>query len=152
MSMGMMMRRKKMASGGSMPCAAHGMEMCDMCHGGKMMAEGGLMEEEASGYPSMPSEHDEMNESADHEDDEMIARIMKKRMMSKGGQVANDTSPITDSKPAQYDDLVLRDDLESSYTGANSGDYLGNEQLDKDEHDIISRIMKKRKDKNPRPA
>lgn len=78
--------------------------------------------------------------------------VVKK--FSEGGKVANDTSPITDDMPAQYDDLVLRDDLESSYTGENSGDELGNEALDEEEEDLIAKIMKSRskKDSMPRPA
>lgn len=89
------------------------------------------------------------------EDADMIARIMHKRKMySEGGMVANDDEPIADEMPAQYDDLALRDDLESSYTGANSGDELGNKAMDEEDHDVVNRIMKSRakKDKMPRPA
>ncbi len=69
---------------------------------------------------------------------------------SEGGQIANDTSKVDpDSEHAQYDDLVLRDDLEFSYTGNNSGDKLGDESLDDEEQDMIDEIMKERK---KRPA
>ncbi len=83
----------------------------------------------------------------------MVDRIMLK--MSKGGQVANDTMDNrADTKEAQFDDLVLRDDLESDYTGANSGDELGNAAMDENDRDLISRIMRSRakKDRLPRPA
>ena len=45
--------------------------------------------------------------------------------------------------------LIIR-----GYTGANSGDEIGNEQEDEDRRDIVSRIMKSRRlmDRNPRPA
>ncbi len=86
----------------------------------------------------------------------MIDHIMKKRAYSKGGMVANDvgTGQEADKLPNQFDDLVLRDDLESSYTGANSGDELGNAQEDEDRRDIVAMIMKsrKKKDRLPSPA
>jgi len=63
-----------------------------------------------------------------------------RRRMSKGGMVANETKPMVDSKEAEYDDLVLRDDLDFSYTGKNSGDELG--------EDMISRVRRRRQ----RPA
>lgn len=90
------------------------------------------------------------------DDDDLVMRIMKKRY-SEGGMVANDTGEgqSADEMPNQFDDLVLRDDLESTYgDDDNSGDMLGNEQEDEDRKDIVSRIMKsqKKKDKNPRPA
>ena len=78
---------------------------------------------------------------------------------SRGGQVANaehgmDDDDLAGFSPAEYDDLVLRaDDMEGAdYTGANSGDELGNAQEDEDQRDIVSRIMRSRrmKDRNPR--
>ena len=76
---------------------------------------------------------------------------------SQGGKVANDTGTgqEADKLPNQYDDLVLRDDLESSYgDDDNAGDALGNAQEDKDRSDIVARIMKsrKKKDRLPSPA
>src|SRR6185312_16954339 len=56
----------------------------------------------------------------------LIDRIMRKHY-SKGGQVANDVGVAeADKLPAEYDDLVLRDDdmEDADYTGANSGDEL----------------------------
>jgi hypothetical protein len=88
-----------------------------------------------------------------------IDRIMgKRKKMSEGGMVANggddDLETMADGKPNNFDDLALRDDLESSYTGANSGDERGNAQEDMDRRDAVSRIMRQRKMKqsNPRPA
>lgn len=79
------------------------------------------------------------------DDEELIKRIMNKR---------NATPPITDEEPAEYDDLVLRDDLHADYTGANSGDEHGNKTHDEEDKDIVSRVMRSRakKDRNPRPA
>lgn len=117
-------------------------------------AQGGFVEdEEESGYESMPGFHDKMNMGAMDEDEDMISRIMKQRY-SKGGMVSNKTEMSADFEPNDFDDLVKDDDLEFNYTGANSGDEIGNKQEDEDRHDIISRIMKSRKlkDRMPRPA
>ncbi len=71
----------------------------------------------------------------------------KRKQYSKGGEVANDTPPIADGMEAEYDDLVLDDSLEDD-SGA------GNEKGDSRVHDdMVDRIMlKKKKDKLPRPA
>lgn len=85
----------------------------------------------------------------------MVDRIMKARKYSQGGMVANDVGVAeADKLPAEYDDLVLRDDLEFSYDAANSGDELGSEAQDERDADMVSRIMRSRakKDRNPRPA
>lgn len=149
----------------------------------KGLAKGGFIhEEKASGYHSMPEDHEKMNEAAmmetnkklgqhmvdmqastSQEEQDMIDRIMMKRSKdlssldrySEGGKVANETDiDCADSMPAQFDDLVLRDDLKSSYDGINAGDYLDNEQENEDRKDIIARIMasRKKKDKLPNPA
>lgn len=126
-----------------------------MCNGGAY-ADGGMVEEEkASGEEEHEDPAPEANESADLEDADMIERIMKKRGYSKGGMVANDVGIAeADKLPAEYDDLVLRDDLESSYDADNSGDKLGNAAMDERDEDMVSRIMRSRakKDKLPRPA
>lgn len=76
---------------------------------------------------------------------DMVGRIMKKHY-SEGGQVANDVGVAeADKAPAEYDDLVLRDDLESEYDGDNSGDKLGNDAMDERDADMIARVMKSRK-------
>ncbi len=115
-------------------------------------------EEEASGFVSHEGNHISHNEAAESEDDEMIARIMSKReqMYSKGGRVANDDHAFEYEfeEPANHDDLSRRDNLSFAYTGANSGDELGDERLDHDNNDIVSRVMKSRrkKDRLPNPA
>jgi hypothetical protein len=80
--------------------------------------------------------------------------VVDRIMMSRGGKVANETEDLVDFAPNQFDDLVLRDDLEQSYTGANSGDHLGNMAEDERERDMIAKIMKSRalKGRMPRPA
>jgi len=97
--------------------------------------------------------YDEEKENYAHGD--MVRGIMKKRY-SKGGQVANDVGDgqDADKKENQFDDLVLRDDLEEHYTGANSGDELDNAGEDERRRDIVAKIMKSRKlkDRLPRPA
>lgn len=98
-------------------------------------------------------------QSKDHEMD-MVGKIMKQRqkMFSKGGMVANggedELSHMADGKPNNFDDLALRDDLDFSYDGANSGDEIGNAREDHDRSDIVAKIMasRRKKDKMPRPA
>lgn len=129
----------------------------------KKMAAGGQMD---SGYMAMPEEREVMNKAAQDEDElayahggDVVDRVMKKRkMFSEGGRVSNggddDFEKMADSRPNNFDDLALRDDLESSNSGANAGDFLGNEQEDMDRKDIVDRIMRQRsmKQRNPRPA
>lgn len=113
----------------------------------------GFHDESYMGHQHDP--HDEYSETEDGDGTELVGRIMKQRqqMYSEGGRVANSDKPMADGMKAEYDDLHLRDDLESSYTGENSGDELGDAQEDKDRADIVSRIMKSRakKDRLPNP-
>lgn len=92
-----------------------------------------------------------------HQDDshemDMVDRVMKKRgqCYSEGGKVANmDSGESTDdpesfakSDPNEFDDLAMRDDLESDYTGENSGDEDGSEL----NQDFVGKIMRKRSKK-----
>jgi hypothetical protein len=79
---------------------------------------------------------------------------------SEGGKVANqehgpNNNDMAGFSPNEFDDLVLRDDLESTYgDDDNSGDSLDNDQENDDRDDIIARIMKSRakKDRLPNPA
>jgi hypothetical protein len=128
-----------------------------MCSGGDMMAEGGEVNEKAEYDPKedpMPKD----NEAANMEDADMIARIMHKRKMySEGGQVANDVGIAeADKEPAEYDDLVLRDDdmEDADYDGENSGDMKGDADQDARDADTIAKVMssRKKKDRMPRPA
>lgn len=109
---------------------------------GTWMAEGGMLTDD--GY-----------QDEDHEMD-MVGRIMSQRqkMFSKGGRVANQDSIEAGFSPNEFDDLHLRDELESSYTGANSGDELSSDGEDERRRDMVSRIMasRRKKDKLPRPA
>ncbi len=84
----------------------------------------------------------------------MVDRVMA-RKMSKGGMVANTDLPEADFEPNEFDDLHLRDDLESHYTGANSGDELSSNGEDERRRDMVRRIMAsrgKRAGHNPKPA
>lgn len=238
---------KKMAKGGM--CDEHGLSMCEMCHGGKAMADGGeikgihhpaldksgfseagvharkiknpsnmwlseehrniakdaheqvinemkvmknkdrkyladggVVDDDSFGHEAEPGDvspspspepsrrqaliHSLKNAFGDADSAEaaeghahggdIIDHVMRKRMMSRGGQVANDvgTGAEADMEPNQFDDLVLRDGLEEHYTGANSGDEIGNAQEDADRRDIVAMIMKsrKKKDRLPVPA
>lgn len=79
---------------------------------------------------------------------DMVDKIMAKRM-AKGGDVTAD---------AESNDFDVLDEMgehhEADYTGANSGDGFGNAEMDENDRDLISRIMRSRakKDSMPRPA
>ena len=138
----------------------------------KMMADGGFVsKEKMSGYEdhdsgAMTSDYPSMDLNQLGDEDEgagggneinpFVMKIMMGRAKgySEGGQVANEQGPLADHDPNEFDDLALRDDLESSYTGANSGDELGNTQEDEDRANIIKKIMQSRakRDRNPRLA
>jgi hypothetical protein len=143
-------RAKQMGYGGMAKggMCKHGEMNCEMCHGG-MMAEGGMAHAEDD-YDPMEKPRSKRNDAAEMEDDDMVDRIMRKRM-SEGGRVANDDEVTADFEPNEFDDLVKDDHLEAHYPGSEE---LGDEQEDMDRHDIVSRIMRSRmkKDRNPRPA
>ena len=139
---------------------AKGGEVCHMCAGGscpKHMTDGG--EVRGRKWSDMGREIEpshEYPEEREVEDDDMVTRIMKKRRYSEGGRVANEDHGPRDSRLAgfeqnEFDDLALRDDLEDSDTGRNSGDEIGDRREDKDNRDIVSRIMESRKLKNRMP-
>ncbi len=81
---------------------------------------------------------------------DVVDRIVKR--MSEGGMIANDTTEDrADEQPAQFDDLVARDDLAFAETGANSGDLDGAPKADMDDDDdIVERVMKKIRQTMPR--
>lgn len=127
----------------------------------KGLAHGGEVDEEASGYVMHPEDEDMHNSAAMHKDEEMdnedmVGKILRKRMLSKGGEVANNDHEFEAEfhEPDNFDDLTLRDGLEEHYTGANSGDELSDAQEDKDRNDIVKKIMSSlaKKDRMPRPA
>lgn len=109
--------------------------------------------------------HPDMQASTSMSEEDLVDRIMAQReksfsgldRFSKGGQVANDTGTgeEADKLPNQFDDLVLDDELTSTYgDDDNSGDNLGNAQEDEDRKDIVARIMasRRKKDRLPNPA
>lgn len=105
----------------------------------KLYAEGGMCGDEC-GYP------------CDTHGEDMVSKVLGERM-SKGGMIANDEEVHADEMPNEFDDLVLRDDLELSYDGANSGDELGDTDEDKKHNQMVAMaMMKRRKQHNPRPA
>lgn len=100
---------------------------------------------------------DNYSDEEDGDGTDMVGRIMAKRqrMFSEGGKVSNQDELEADFSPNEFDDLHLRDDLEQHDTGANSGDYDGDEGEDERRDDIVSRIMRSRRKgpgHNPRPA
>ena len=87
-----------------------------------------------------------------HVGDVVGAAMHKRKMMSEGGMVADDIEPVADSEPNQFDELAKDDDLDFSYTAEDSGDEDGDSALDDDSDDVVSRAMKARKGRMPRPA
>jgi hypothetical protein len=122
-----------------------------------------MIHEQASGFvdetaPNRMPNHQgltDMGEQDDSHERQMVrdAIVRRKQMLSQGGKVANSDEPTSDFMPNEFDDLNLRDGLEFSYTGANSGDEDGNPDPDKEMNDMIAKaMMKRRKQTNPRPA
>lgn len=164
-----MSKRAKEAARGE-PCEAHGADMCEMCHGGKAMADGGYVdEEEVEPSPSpSPSPRPVVDQEKAKKfstafkgfaeggevDEGLVERIMHKRGNTPGAE-ANYTGPHVEFEDNQFDDLVKDNNMGTAadYTGANSGDELGNAQEDEDRRDIISMVMKSRrkKDRLPNP-
>jgi hypothetical protein len=110
---------------------------------GVRMSEGGMLTD--SGYQDQAHMLD------------MVGRVMAQyqRMYSEGGKVANQDSIVAGFMPNEFDDLHLRDGLEFSDTGANSGDELSSDGEDERRRDMVNRIMRsraKRPGHNPRPA
>lgn len=114
-------------------------------------AKGGEVNEKAE-YDPVEEPGPVHNEAAAMEDADMIARIMHKRKeYSQGGMVANDSAPIADEMPAEYDDLVLDDTMEDN---SSAGNEHGDAAQDERDGDVIAKIMRSRakKDRMPRPA
>jgi hypothetical protein len=86
----------------------------------------------------------------EHKALDMVGKIMD-RHYSKGGMVANETPPIADSMPNEFDELVLTGGLEDS---SGPGNEIGNEELEDEDQDVVSKILssRKKKDRMPRPA
>lgn len=116
-------------------------------HGGMMHKMGGH-HDSTHGYPGHHAHGGDIV-------DEVLAKH-KMKHYSEGGRLANDTEIEAGFKPNQFDDLVLRDDLEDHHnTGADDGDFIGDEREDHDRHDIVEHIMnsvKKKKERMPYPA
>ena len=83
---------------------------------------------------------------------DLIEKVMKKHGYSHGGRVANEEHWTADFEPNEFNVLPHEDDLEFSYTGESAGDYDADHHEQEEDHDLISRIMRKRKQHNPRPA
>lgn len=135
---------KKMAHGGMLTHDGYESECNEHCdHPGKPHPQ-------ASGYVDHEGDDVKHNHMAMKEDDDMIGRLMKKHMYSKGGMVANDTPDIADFEDNEFDDLVKDDHLESKQH--DYGDHDGN-KYGADHEDMISKVMMKRKKQhNPNPA
>lgn len=112
----------------------------------KLLAHGGMAGDYQSSCTAdcnSPCEVHNMGE-------DLVGQVLKGRKMSQGGKVANEQGSGVDGLPNEFDDLALRDDLEFSYTGANSGDERGDSSL---LDDAVAKVMlRRRKQHNPKPA
>lgn len=82
---------------------------------------------------------------------DIVSKAMAKRM-AKGGVVSNDDEDRdVEFEKDEFDDLEKDDHLEASDSGS---DEIGDERLEDDDRDIVSRVMKSRRkgDRMPRPA
>lgn len=114
---------------------------------GQKCAKGGEVDEKGE-YDPMQNPQPKDNEAANMEDADMIARIMHKRKeYAKGGLVANEDAPIADAMPAEFDDMEVDDHLEDD---SGAGNEIGDDDVGDDPIDRI--MMKRKKDKMPRPA
>lgn len=111
--------------------------------------------EEASGFvdetaPNRMPNHQGLTDGGEQDsshDMGIMGRAMKRHMMSRGGKVANSDELTAGFEPNEFDDLHLRDDLESEYTGENSGDEIGNSAEEKRRKNMIMRAMLRMKKK-----
>jgi hypothetical protein len=140
--------KKRMAKGGMAMCA-HGGDPsgCEMC-----MADGGEVAQDP-GPPVDPDKakkaEESMRKAFGYADGDMVERAMQKRMAESGEE-----EPVADFEDNDFDRMdQIGEEHDADYSGANSGDEDGNAALDEDEDDLVMRAMMKRhKDKNPRPA
>lgn len=80
-------------------------------------------------------------------DDDLVNRAMSKRY-ADGGDVS-----LADFEENNFDYLDKKGGAEEfSYTAENSGDNLGSDYLEDENDDLVSRAMRSRKQRNPRPA
>ncbi len=108
-------------------------------------------------YEGNPGNSHDQYQSEAHEMD-MVGRILKQlqHRYAKGGMVEAGDEHEAEFAPDEFDELETNppDTHRADYTGANSGDHIGDEQEDMDRHDIVSRVMKSRRKKDhlPNPA
>jgi len=122
----------------------------------KDMAEEEAMMASQMPQPGMePQEPEQPQQPMMARGGELVDKIMSKRMnkadcYSEGGMVANDTIH-GDHSIDQYDDLVLRDDLDG--TQPEDSNEHGNEELKSEDADMVSKIMasRRKKDRLPNP-
>jgi hypothetical protein len=84
-------------------------------------------------------------EGGEVEDDDIVGSIMRKR---KG---TFEDEPTADFEDADYS-LPDDDHADAEYTDKNSGDEDGEPHEDMDDEDVVTHIMRKRRERNPRPA
>lgn len=104
-------------------CSACGGKGCKMCYGGSAK---------------------KMAEGGMADDDDIVGSIMKKRR-------GFEDEPVADFEDADYS-LPDDDHEDANYTGKNSGDEDGAPAEDMDDEDVVTHIMRKRRERNPRPA
>lgn len=141
--------RAMMAFGGEARAETEDDRMLNQHGDEEVGAEGTADDNEAE--PDRMVEHPVENQ-ADVED--MVGKIMAQRgkHFSEGGEVANDDEITAGFLPNEFDDLALRDGLEQSYTGANSGDELGNASEEERRRAMVAEIMRGRRGRERMPS
>lgn len=129
------MKRKKMSKGGDPYSKMEESKRPNMASGGTVKSGDPEMDYAEGGEVDIPPVSEEE-----------AKKFKEGANFSKGGQVANSDKPIADGMKAEYDDLHLRDDLEFSDTGANSGDEKGDPRSH-EKDDLVSRAMLRKKAK-----
>jgi hypothetical protein len=89
---------------------------------------------------------EEGHQDENHEED-LVGKILRKRqhMYSKGGMVANEMHrEFANRQPAKYDYLAKYDDMADHHSAGNLHGSKLNQEPVHEEHDIVSRILRKR--------
>lgn len=89
---------------------------------------------------------EEGHQDENHEED-LVGKILRKRqhMYSKGGMVANEMHrEFANRQPAEYDYLAKYDDMADHHSAGNLHGSKLNQEPVHEEHDIVSRILRKR--------
>ncbi len=123
-------------------CYAHGTEMCEMCHGGKMMAEGGHADDAGHRYKDVKGVNREYEPGISGTGiSEAGQRVRAAHSIRKhGGRESNATLYEDVAKDKHKDTLRELKSMKKPHLYAEGGEV--------DDTDMVGRIMSNRSDKN----